>query len=339
MGGHARPTAAQVEAARAATAWYLGRYWGTPADSGLARAFCDPAQVGHFAITEEALGRGDGDALFKLLIATTMFQRRQDQQILRVLRGLSAEDVEGLTDPRRLLARARGGGCCELAATLATLHGRCDLTKDDAGRGICGAYPERACDLKRHSELLRRYGHFGKVPTSAALMVEAEAGGDLGALYARALEAEEDPAARARWLEARLSTAWRVSQKISNMFLSALTNPDLSGALTPWRAGVDWRYFIVIDSNVDLFLESIGYEGAGTYEARRGFLQALAAQIDLQELEPRLHKENPRLIQQALYLFMSASNRRARPQDCMHLAPLSCGACPGALRERCPVTA
>jgi hypothetical protein len=60
--------------------------------------------------------------------------------------------------------------------------------------------------------------------------------------------------------------------------------------------------------------------------------------IDLTEFDEGLQPYNPRLVQQAMYLFMSTANRRAATVDCMHLAPARCAACPGALRNRCPAT-
>ena len=55
-------------------------------------------------------------------------------------------------------------------------------------------------------------------------------------------------------LERELSRAWRVNQKIASMFLSMVTNPDLSRGVAPWTRGIDWTYYVVVDSNVDLFL-------------------------------------------------------------------------------------
>jgi hypothetical protein len=151
------------------------------------------------------------------------------------------------------------------------------------------------------------------------------------------LRRERDPLARARALEAALSSAWRVNQKIASMFLSAVTNPDLSRGTAPWARGVDWTYFVVVDSNVDLFLTSIGYRGGSSYDARREFICALARRIDLRELDHRLHQYNPRVVQQALYLFMSSANRRATQDDCMHSGASACRACPASLARRCPV--
>jgi len=77
-----------------------------------------------------------------------------------------------------------------------------------------------------------------------------------------------------------------VNQKIASMFLSGVTNPDLSDGTAPWARGVDWTYFVVVDSNVDLFLASIGYGGGLSYDARREFIRAIAQHIDLSALHP-----------------------------------------------------
>lgn len=122
------------------------------------------------------------------------------------------------------------------------------------------------------------------------------------------------------------------------MFLSMVTNPDLSRGLAPWTRGLDWTYYVVVDSNVDLFLTSIGYRGGGSYDARRDFIRELSRGIDLTEFDETLRPYNPRLVQQAMYLFMSTANRRAAANDCMHLAPTACATCPRALRSRCPAT-
>jgi hypothetical protein len=94
---------------------------------------------------------------------------------------------------------------------------------------------------------------------------------------------------------------------------------------------------VVVDSNVDLFLASIGYRGGRSYDARREFIRELAREIDVSEFAPALHRFNPRIVQQAMYLFMSAANRRAAASDCMHRGEAACSTCPRAVRTRCPV--
>ena len=328
--------AAAVEKARLVRDWYLDRYHGQPDDLGLVWMFTDPARVGAFAVEQAALEADEPAALFRVLVATTLFQRRQDQQILRVLRGIGPADMAELTDAAGLRAAAAGCGCPR-AADLARLIGDCDLHKDSAGQGACTVAPEVACLPKRHAVLLKRYGHFGKVPTSLALAVEAAGAPDLADLRRRCIAEAAGPAEAAERLEAALCTAWRVSDKIAAMFLSMLSNPDLwPGGRAPWQEGLDWRRWVVIDSNTDLFLAWLGYRGPGTYAARRRFLGELAARVDRLGLRPGLHPNNPRLLQQAGYLFMSRTNRRALHRDCAK-EPGACGRCPETLAAGCPM--
>lgn len=329
--------AQQVTATKAVVRWYLNTHFRRRSDPGVVEMFCDPSRVGSFAVERSALRAGDGRALFRLLVATSMFQRRQDIQILRILQGMGAADAHEISDAERLLALVDDGGCTHMRTTQSLVEA-CDLDKDPQTReGCCGANPHVPCHMKRHTVLLKRYGHFGKVPTSIALMIRESGAGDLPELRRLVMKRERDPLARAQSLEQELSRAWRVNQKIASMFLSMITNPDLSRGLAPWSQGIDWTYYVVVDSNVDLFLASIGYQGTGTYDARREFVRDLARGIDLTEFNDRLRPYNPRLVQQAMYLFMSAANRRAADEDCMHLGPAPCRVCPNPVRRRCPV--
>jgi hypothetical protein len=331
-----RPRAHQVAATKAVVQWYLDRHFRRPSDPGVVEMFCDPARVGSFAVDRRALRVGDGPALFRLLVATAMFQRRQDVQILRILQSMAKSDAVEVSDAARLLALVDNGDCTHMRTTqeLAEL---CDLDKHPRTReGCCKANPGVSCHLKRHTVVLKRYGHFGKVPTSIALMVRESGAKDLPELRRLVMRRERDPLARAQALERELSRAWRVNQKISSMFLSMLTNPDLSRGLAPWSRGIDWTYYVVVDSNVDLFLASIEYKGIGTYDARRNFIREVSRGIDLTEFDSALTSYNPRLVQQAMYLFMSRTNRRVAAADCLRLAPTACATCPGALRSRCP---
>ncbi|HRI06365.1 MAG TPA: hypothetical protein PKW35_01045 [Nannocystaceae bacterium] len=328
-------TRAQVLATEAVVGWYLDLYYGTPDDPGVPKRFTEPEVVGPFAVRSEALAAGEPEALFQLLVTTTMFQRRQDQQILRILRSTPPERAHSLTDAKSLLQAADDCGCIN-ARTNDRLISACDLTKHpETRRGVCSARPEIACDMKSHSEWLKRYGHFGKVPTSAALNLRERGVADLGELYRRTLAAYKRRRDRAQALEEALSSSWRVNSKIACMFLSAVSNPDLAPGMAPWTAGLDWRRYIVIDSNVDLFLRAINYQGAFTYDARREFLSALSQEIDLRARSRRLHADNPRIVQQAMFVFMSVANRRASTRDCMFAPPSNCRGCPQPLRRRC----
>lgn len=328
-----------MRATSAVVRWYLRLHHRTVDDPGTARTFRDRRKVGAFAVSADAVRSGDSDALFRLLIATTMFQRRQDLQIMRILRSLSEAQVAQLTRPKLLLALVDEKTCPQMGSTSA-LHNACDLAKDPATKeGTCSANPHAACHLKVHTVWLRRYGHFGKVPTSAALMLREAGVQGLSQLREKVLRETEDPQQRAEALLRSLSRAWRVSDKIASMFLSALSTPDLASGPTPWADGIDWTQFVVIDSNVDLYLKSIGYRGSKSYDARRAFVRALAQRIDLRRLRRGLIAFNPRLVQQAMYLFMSSTNRKAAARDCLHIGQRACRRCPHDLRVRCPVRA
>lgn len=331
----ARPTQEQVDVAREVTRWYLREYHGTPDDPGVLSMFADPSRVGHFAVTPKELHRSDPQAYFRLLVATTMFQRRQDVQIQRVLRGISADDVDGLTHAHRLMESATT--ClCPRARSLAAVIEECDLTKTPSGVATCASAPDVPCVLKRHSVLLKRYGHFGKVPTALAHAIHEAGAVDLPSLYAATVATSSGPADAAERLEGALTRAWRISDKIAAMYLSMLTNPDLADGPVPWAHGLDWTRWVVIDSNVDLFLKATAYTGTWTYAARRAFLSDLAAEIDLAALKPGLCSFNPRVVQQAIYLFMSVTNRRASARDCSHLGAGRCTTCPALLARTCP---
>lgn len=331
-----RPSRQQYSVARAVTSWYLDTYYLTAEDVGVPAMFCREDRVGHFAVDARALAAGEGEALFRLLVTMTMFQRRSDRQIMRVLRGISKSHAGEMTSSVALLDLADNIDCLN-ARDLDSLKERCNLAKDPStNRGICAVRPDMPCHLKLHTELLKRYGHFGKVPTSAALTLRANGVTSLAELKHRVWETIEHPVERAVALEKAISRAWRVSEKIAAMFLSAVSNRDLSGDLAPWAEGIDSCHFVVIDSNVNLFLEATGYSGPMTYSARRQFIQTLARRVPLDEYRYGLQRYNPRLVQQALYMFMSESNRRASERDCSHSVPKSCESCPRELSLHCP---
>ena len=329
-----RPTSEQLATTRAVVQWYLDLYYSTDADLGLLSMFCNPARVGHFAVNQEDIATEQPDALFKLLVTVAMFQRLRDSHVMGILRGISAEDAADMTSVETLLALAQGCTCPHSHSNKSLIQ-LCDLTKKpETKRGTCTVAPELPCYLKHHTELLRRYGHFGKVPTSAALVISEH--GDLAQLRVRVLTEVADPLERAQQLEMALSKAWRISEKLSAMYLSLLTVPNLGLERPPWQEGIDWRYFVVVDRNVDAFLTTINYSGSGTYTARRTFVQALAEGVNLSALRPELTKNNPRLVQQAFYLFMSEPNRRTNQADCCQHGDKVCAKCPSVLSEKCP---
>ena len=332
------PTKQQVDTAREVTRWYLAIHYRTVDEPGMPAMFCDPRRIGAFAIERAAVKRGDAAALFSLLVTTAMFQRLQDRIVMGILRGIENDSAQEISSMARLLSLVDECECPHAQSTEA-LRLHCDLTKDlERGAGICEANPTVSCHLKRHTVVLRRYGHFGKMPTSIALALKEQGAASLPALRDNIMRSVHDPHDRALALEASLSRAWRVSQKIASMFLSAVCNPDIAlDGVAPWQDGIDWSHFVVIDTNVDLFLAAVGYRGTMTYDARRAYIQALTRQIDLSALDKGLQPYNPRIVQQALYLFMSTANRKPLARDCAHRGAVACAACPSSVRQICPL--
>lgn len=329
------PNRLQVQSTRVIVRWYLERYHGSSDDLGAAAMFCDDSRVGEFAVPRAALAHGEPAALFRMFVASTLFQRLQDVLVFRILRGIRRRDVDELTSTRRLVRLARSSRCPHLG-TCEGLEFECDLGKDPAThQGVCSARPEINCHLKRHTVLLKRYGDFGKLPTSAALLLHQDGVRDLQGLRRSVLRTHQAPADRAAALVATLRRVWRVDRKIAAMFLSAVSNPDLSPGLSPWHEGLDWTRFVVLDSNADRFLSVLRYSGSRTYLARERFVRALAERIDLTREHAALHAFNPRIVQQAMYLFMSDTNRKRSSRDCSLRG--SCSSCPRALRRLCPL--
>ena len=317
--------------------WYLRTYWQTPEDGGLFPWLGSERQLGHMAVDQAAVERGEEAALFKALITLAMFQRLRDDFVARILKGLTLTAANAITHKEALLALARRSGC-PASASSSALTDVCDLAKDTTSRqGCCSHAPEVACYLKEHTVLLKRYGHFGKMPTSAALVAEELWGGGLVALRERVFDSLEDEHDRALELERELSRVWRVSSKVSAMFVSAIAAPDMGLITPPWHAGLDWRWSLPIDVNVDKFLVAARWEWRHSYDARRQAILKLSEGISLSHLKDGIEDWNPRLVLQAINRFFSLSNRRGVIRDCASCAPTGCAECPAPLRSLCPV--
>lgn len=328
-----KPTRNQIDATTAIVDWYFQTHRRHSLEPGMPAMYADPGQIGHFAVDLDGLRAGRAAQLFRVLVTTAMFQRLRDVFVKSILRGIPATLADTLTNELRLRQLAEQLPC-GVHPSAAALRVQCDLTKDPVSRrGSCTPANPGECPLHRHTETLNRYGHFGKMPMSIALAIRDSGATDTADLHAIATAGRTRGEA-SRWLVGSLTRSWRVSHKIASMFLSLVSNPDvLPGA--PWARGVQWTDFVVVDSNVDLFLASIDYEGSRTYQARAQFIRQLAVEIDLEEYDSSVRSYNPRLVQQALYLFMSRSNRAELPMDCSKVRS-NCERCPGPLRRHCP---
>lgn len=323
-------------AVRRITEWYLRHYHGTRWDLGVPAMFCDPRRLGRMAVSPRDFSRGTPTAVFKILVASTVFQRRQDLQVFRILTGLSETAADGLTNARDLIASAEASRCSCLGSQ-AALHEECDVYKDPHGRVDCSTHPRLRCPVKKNATLLRRYADFGKVAHSAALMLRDSGHTSFVDLHRVICLRHESRRARATAFAHSLSAVWRVSDKIASMALSVLSNPFLGRPAPPWSSSLDWRSCVVVDSNVEAFFAATGLHLPSSYQDRVAAVRDLARPVRLDRLSSSMAPFNPRLVQQALYMFMSVSNRRAAEVDCSRGAPGTCAQCASDLRRLCPI--
>jgi hypothetical protein len=190
----------------------------------------------------------------------------------------------------------------------------------------CNAHPGADCHVKDASSLLRRMGDMGKVPTSAWLHLWKN--GRLQRELAAVIATDPDPGTRADLLVERFATVYRVGRKLATMFVSALSTPALYPGLTPWFPEIDGSALVVVDTHVAHMVDLLRRGAAETsYESRVRWIRERAARINLQEFHKHLPGYGPRLVQQAIYVYRSKSNRVARGDRCQKLAP--CSECPG----------
>jgi hypothetical protein len=329
-----------VDALESILAWYFHHYFGTEDGPGSLPFYCDPSRVGAFAVNPAELSAGNGEAVFKVASALTMFQTRRDVDIMSAQAAMTKAEVSLLSTQVELLA-ALATTQCPHAADLLTFKANCSVYKTATREVDCETRPGNSCVVKESTRLMRRYGDFGKVPVALAWVAQHHGVPTFGDLYSQALVRYGSPAERATWLEQVLCDGWRINKKISNFILSALTNPDLTPGLHPWAEGVQWTHFVVIDRHVaralaDLGAPDVGSPSSTNYEVLREWLFAYAKRVDLQQFHPGIHSYNPRLVQQALYRFRSSANRLAAPYDCCHLGADTCRTCPSRLRSSCP---
>ncbi|MCE9579549.1 MAG: hypothetical protein K8W52_40890 [Deltaproteobacteria bacterium] len=276
--------------------------------------YCDPARVGHFAIAPASLAAGRDDALFRLLTMMAMYQSRRDVDIMAIQRGMSRTQAAAMGSTRTLRVLVDDAGCA-LARDAEAFDDRCTVRRDFArDRATCTYRPRAACHVKDTTMAIGRMGDMGKLATSAWLHV-ADAGG-LRTLATVAVASTASPAAAADYLVDRIAQIYRIGVKLATMYVSALATPALAPGLTPWWPRIDGNHLIVVDANVGRVIDALRRRGPRTYEARAAWFRDRAADIDLRAIRSDWPARSPRLVQQAVYVFRSRSNRAALGDTC-----------------------
>jgi len=311
---------------KAIVRWYFdeGRVDGPP-------FYCDSARIGAFAVEPNELAAGTDAAIFRLFVTLSMYQALRDVVIMRRQRSLPRASMRVVADVATVKRSIARHACPTLGSVEAFEEG-CDVVKD--GDDIdCGTCPDVACHVKDATRVFNRMGDMGKLPTSAWLRLWRNGG--VQALLKEVCRDEPSPTSRAALLVERFAAVHRVGRKLATMFVSALSTPALAPGLTPWFPEVDGNELVVVDTNVARAVDAFRAPGAAkTYDARERWVREQAAKLDLRVFGPNLPAYSPRVVQEALYVFCSKSNRVARGDDCSNRSS-PCAACAPAL---CPFT-
>jgi hypothetical protein len=293
--------------------WYFALVYGQVEGPGVLPFYCDPTKVGRFAVRPEELSSGAEAPLFRLLVATAMYQARRDVLIMAQQRSMSVRSARALTVLRTVKQSIEQNRCSKLASADAFDQG-CDVKK--MGNTVdCGCCSGISCHVKDATVAFNRMGDMGKLPTSAWLHLWRYGG--LGDVLCKVLQKEKHPARRAVLMVDRIARVHRVGKKLATMFVSALSTPALAPGLTPWFPDVDGNELVVVDTNVARAVDALRAPNAPrTYEARARWVREQAVKIDLRQFHSGVPSYSPRLVQQAFYAFGSKSNRVARADEC-----------------------
>ncbi len=321
---HRRPS--PLQEVEAIVRWYLANAYTRSEGPGTLPFYADTTRVGRFAVGVEAIAARDPEALFRLLILLASYQSRRDVDIMAIQRKMPARSVLALSSPRRLRILLDSAPCPHLRSA-SEFDERCDVRRDPRRKyASCMSRPRTPCHVKDATMAIGRMGDMGKMSTSAWLHLGANG---LERWFDETCEASADPRTRAAELVRRISTLYRIGQKLASMFVSALSVVELSG-LAPWWPEIDGSETLVIDGNVARAIQTWRPEGVRTYAALATWLIGIGRQIDLSQYQRTLPRHSPRLVQQAIYVFRSRSNRTALGDPC---ETSRCASCPSIV---CP---
>jgi len=275
--------------------------------------YCDPDRVGTFAVAPEELTTGSDAAVFRLFVTLSMYQALRDVVIMRQQSALPRSSMRVIADAG-YIKRCVSGHECDAPRSVEAFEEGCDVKK--TGRVVdCGRSPGVPCHVKNATVVFNRMGDMGKLPTSAWLRLWKDGG--MREVLSEVCSDDASPTTRATLLVERFGRVHRVGRKLATMFVSALSTPALAPGLTPWFPDIDGNDLVVVDTNVAHAVDALRRFGPPrTYEARESWIRKQAELIDLREFSPALPRYSPRLVQEAIYVFCSRSNRMARGDVC-----------------------
>lgn len=309
--------------------WYASVAYGRWEGPGRRPFYCDPSRIGAFAVVQDALAAGREPALFRLLVTLAMYQSRRDVDIMAIQRGMRRAHASGLTARRRLSVVVEDGRCEHLGDPN-RFDASCDVRRDfTRAVATCGHRPRTPCHVKDATLAIGRMGDMGKLPTSAWLHVQAAGG--LRRIADEAAARAATPALAADLVVERLARIHRIGVKLATMYVSALATPALAPGLTPWWPRLDGNHLVVVDANVGRVIDALRPSGARSFAARAAWFRRVAATIDLRQIRRAWPRSSPRLVQQAVYLFRSRSNRIAAGDPCGVDGP-----CENCVARLCP---
>lgn len=128
-----------------------------------------------------------------------------------------------------------------------------------------------------------------------------------------------------------LAEVHRIGTKLATMYVSALSTPVLAPGLAPWWPRIDGNHLVVVDANVGRVIDLLRPRGPRTYAARAAWFRDVAMRVDLRKVRQDWPRCSPRLVQQAVYVFRSQSNRTAAGDRCSGTAR-----CDAGVPELCP---
>jgi hypothetical protein len=304
--------------------WYFSQVYGVREGRGVLPFYCDPQQVGAYAVAPAKLAAGEPTALFQLLITLAMYQALRDTVVMARQRATSPGEVAAVVSVTTL-ERELAATPCECLHSATRLSEDCSVTKA-LGQPDCESHPSLSCPVKQAAGVFGRMGAMGKLPASAYLRLWCE----------QELVLERR---REEWLRfGRIETAAhlvrlvggvdQLGRKLATLYVSALSTEALAPGLSPWSGLVAGESLVVVDVNVARVVDRLSAGSAGkSYDRRAAWLTRVAEAIDLRQFRSDLPETSPRLVQQAMYRFASRSTRRAWGDRC---ASGGCHACPSS---------